>query len=897
MKTLRIIWLRIRSLCQRREMKREIDEELRFHLEQRTAENIAAGMTSEEAAREARKRFGNVQYVREECREVCGASFGETVWQDVRFGARMLRKNPGFTAVAVLTLALGIGANLALFTLLDDGFLRPRPVRHPEELWAIVPANASGEPKFFNLSLPYYDAIREYQTVFKGLTSLNRLYARLQTADGEEETFGDMVPANYFDFVGTRPCVGRGFLPEEDKPGADLVTVISYRLWQEHFEGIPDVVGKSLKLDGHAFEVVGVAPQGFVGLGSRAPNFWVTYAATDLFFRSPPLNVFGRLRDGVSPSAAADSLAPIVQEITKTLHPTRYTSSQTPLAANNNAEFTRVALLRAGYGSVDRQFAYEDRKSLIQVNSLAGLGTLLVMLIAAANLANLLLARGLDRHRELATRVALGATCGRLVRELTLEGVLLSILGCAAALFLLNWFGRMAPALMSAVVFFPDSPLNFHPDMRVVAFAVGLTLLVGIGFSLPPALLAMRFDPFVALKDSRAGGVLRERRWSLRKALVVAQVVGSLVLVSSVFLCLRGIRKELSRDVGFGPEPLMVARIDLEQVGYTTNTAPVACEELRRQLSLLPGVEEVGLIDGAPLRGERGGLVTDSLDGHEGTDVEFGHLEVGPGCFHTLGIPILEGCEVAEGDFTARRHVALVNESFVRKFWPGQQVLGKVIGFLHHNYEVIGVVRDARLEDVRKAPRATAFLSLEPAYASLYPTFIVRTRGHAESLMNPIRAELRRVNPRLLEGEVRAMRDVMQGPLTPQRNVMNLLAEIGVVALGLTMLGAYGLMSYLVKQRTHEIGVRLAVGARRADVVRLVLGRGLWLALAGTILGLPAAFGCAFLLRHLVFGVSPLDLLSLVVAAGAVSLAILVACWLPARRAARVDPMVALRYE
>ena len=878
-------------------MKREIDEELRFHLEQRTAENIAAGLTPEAAVREARKRFGNVQSIREECRAVRGASFGETTLQDLRFGLRMLLKNPGFTAVAVLTLALGIGANLALFTLLDDHFLRPRHVLRPQELWAIVPANAIGEPKNFNFPWPYYDAVREYQTVFKDLTSLNRLTARLQTSEGSEAIIVNMVSANYFDFVGTRPCIGRGFLPEEDKPGSDLVTVISYRLWQEHFEGIPDVIGKPLKLDDHVFEVIGVAPQGLVGMGSRAPDLWMTYSAKDLFFQSPSLNVYGRLRDGVSPSAAADSLAPIVQEVTKTLHPATYTSSRTPLDARNNADFTRVALFRAGYGSVNRDTAYESRKSLIQVTSLAGFGTILVMLIAAANLANLLLARGLDRRRELATRVALGATRGRLVRELALEGMLLAILGSLAALLLMDWCGKVAPALMSAVVVFSDPPLNFHPDVRVIAFALGITLLIGIGFSLPPALLAMRFDPFVALKDSSAGAGHRERWCSFRNILVVAQVAGSLVLVSSVLLCLRGIREELNRDVGFRPGPLIVAQGDLEQAGYTTNTAPVACETLRRRLSLLPGVEEVGLIDGAPLGGERGGLVTDSLDGHEGTDVHFGRIEVGPGCFHALGIPMLEGREVADADFTSGRHVALVNQCFVRTFWPDQRVLGKVIEFRYTKYEVIGIVGDAQLEDMRKTPRATAFLSLEPAYFSLHPTFLVRTRGHPESLMNSIRAELMRVNPRLREGQVRTMRERMQDPLTPQRNVMNLLAEIGAVALGLTVLGVYGLMSYLVKQRTHEIGVRLAVGARRANVVRLILRRGFRLALAGMMLGLPAAFCGAFLLRHLVFGVSPLDLMSFVVAAGAVSVAILVACWLPARRAAKVDPMVALRYE
>src|SRR2546425_55142 len=442
---------------------------------------------------------------------------------DVRFAFRQLLKHPGFTAVAVLTLALGIGANLALFTILDDQFLRPRPVLRPDELWSIVPADASGEPRFFNFSRPYYDAIRQYGRVFKDLISINGLTEKLRTPDGWEEIFGHMVTANYFDFVEVHPIVGRGFVPEDDKPGSALVTVVSYRFWKERLEGNPALAGKTLNLDGNVFEIVGVAPPGFIGMGSHQPDLLVTYCAEELFFASPSLNVFGRLRDGISPAAAAGSLAPLMQETTRTLHPMKYSPLRTPPEASNNSDFTGVALLRAGYGIADPHFAYESRRSLIQVNSLAGFGTLLILLIGVANLANLLLTRGLDRRRELAIRLAIGATRRALLRQLALEGVLLATLGTVAALLVLHWFGTMAPALMSAVVF-NRAPVSLHTDVRVLAFAVGIAWLIGVGFSLPPALLATRFDPFVALKDSGAAAGARERRWWLRNTLVVAQI-------------------------------------------------------------------------------------------------------------------------------------------------------------------------------------------------------------------------------------------------------------------------------------------------------------------------------------------------------------------------------------
>src|SRR5437867_1682109 len=284
---------------------------------------------------------------------------------DLKFAIRQLLKNPGFTAVAMLTLALGIGANLALFTLLDEQFLRPRPVKRPEELWQILPSDASGEPKFFNFSPPYCDAIRKHNRVFKDLITIHGLDTRQRTSDGWEDRFGHIVSANYFNFVGVQPVLGRGFLPEEDKPGADLVAVMSYRFWQEQFLGNPAIVGKTVNLDGHVFEIIGVVPPGFTGLGSHPPDFLLARAGEELFFLSPANNLIGRLREGISPAVAANSLAPIVQAITKSLHAAKHPPLQTPAEASNNSEFTRVALLRAGYGMADPEFAYHRRRTLI----------------------------------------------------------------------------------------------------------------------------------------------------------------------------------------------------------------------------------------------------------------------------------------------------------------------------------------------------------------------------------------------------------------------------------------------------------------------------------------------------------------------------------------------------
>ncbi|MDB6037864.1 MAG: hypothetical protein JWM99_1705 [Verrucomicrobiales bacterium] len=894
---------RLRALFQKQEFDVRMNEEMRSHIEMQTQENIEAGMEPQEARYAALRGFGWIESIKRTCREQRAVGWLENLGQDVRLGIRLLIKTPGFTIVTILTLVLGIGVNLLLFALLDNEFLSPRAVLRPEEIWSILPSDISGEPKFFNLSRPYYEAVRKYNRVFKNVVGVTSCNASLVTQEGLEKLRGQMVSGDYFDFLGVKPFLGRGFLPEEnDKPGMHSVVVLSFEIWRRHFNADPAVQGKTLTLRGAdrnlVLEIVGVAPPGFLGMGSIPHDFWV---ATSLEMDKalgyfPTYSLFGRLDAAITPSVAADALTVIVRDVTKTLHAIKYERYNAPTEANNNSAFTRVAIFRAGYGTILPEWIHYSRHDLIKLNGLAAFGTVSVLAMAAFNLANLFLARAFGRRREMATRIALGAPRWALVRQLTIEGTLLAGVATVGTLFVLSWFGHAAPGLFSAVVYNSETPLNLHPDVRVVVFSIVTAFLVGIGFSMPPALCATRFDPFVVLKESNADGSARARRWSMRKGLVTLQVAGSLVLLAGVSLSLSAIGRQLRIDPGFPPDQLIVAKLDLEKIGYSMESAPTVCEELRRRISSMPGIETVGIMDKPPFLEGHNSVVTDQLAGHEGSEVKYVQVQVGPEGFHALGIPMLVGREVTSSDFTGRQHVVLVNENFVRTFWPDQVALGKKIGWIKDKFEVIGIVRDARLDSPAQVPKPTIYMAMRP-YFALTPTFIVRTKSRPEALLGPIRAELKKFYPGLDQNEIFTMREAMRYPFTAQRNVTNLLGGIAAIALSLTVLGAYGLLSCVVSQRTHEIGVRLAIGARKSDVAKHFLRMGFRIALTGVLLGLPMAFCGSLLLRHIIFAVRPLDLAAFAIATGLVLLAILMACWLPVRRATRVDPIMALRYE
>ncbi len=742
---------------------------------------------------------------------------------DLKFAIRQLLKNPGFTAVAVLTLALGIGANLGLFAMLNELLLRPKPVVNPDELWAIEPADLTGEPVFANVCRPYYEAVRQHARVFKGVVGYAGIMAKLRTKEAAERSYVELVSGDYFSFLGITPALGRWFLPEEDaKMGTHSVAVISYGFWQRQLGESADVIGSTVTLNGKVIEIVGVAPREFSGLDFMQPALWLPTSMEKLMDETTRYHLVGRLAEPKLAVAAADLISPVVTEVTKELSGFKDPQwSRYGLSPN----FQRVRLEPIGRGLLGVAFV---KKRILDFLKFAGVATVLLLLIACANVASLFLVRALQRRKEMATRLALGATRGALVRQLVGEGILVAALGTAGALLAFSWIGGIITQLAS----WWQGP-DLHPtlDLRLLLFAAGSLLLVGVGFSLFPALSATGFQLFNALKDAEGSdGSDRKRAW-LRHGLIVAQIVGSLALLCGATLCLRSMSKQLAVDI---PQ----------------------------------------------------------LKSPDGNFIMFGVADVGPGAFAALGIPLLHGREVNQTDVELNHKVAVVNESFVRKFWPDQEPLGKQI----EDVEVIGVVRDARFSRFDVAPGPMVFWGASKE-SLLQAKLLVRAKRNPRHLIGDIHAELARIHPMLVQGEICTLRDTMKNALRIQHTALRILGILGGLALALCAIGTYGLMAYVVTRRTREIGVRIALGATRGLVMKLILTAGLRLGLIALAIGLPLALGAAGILRHQLAGISPFDPLSFIAVTLSVQTAVICACWLPALRAARVDPMEALRCE
>ena len=803
---------------------------------------------------------------------------------DLRYAFRQLLKNPGFSAVAVLTLALGIGANLALFAILNELLLRPKPVANPDELWAIEPADSAGQPVSANVCRPYYEAVRQRARVFKGVIGYAGIMPKLRTKEAAERIYVELVSGDYFSFLGIRPALGRWFLPEEDaKMGTHSVAVISHGFWQRQLGGSGDVIGRTVTLNGNAIEIIGVAPREFIGLDFMQPDLWLPTSMEKLMDETTRYHFVGRLTEPKLAAAAADLLAPLVADVTKELSGFR-DPQWSHYGVNTNLQGVRLEPIGRGLLGIA-----SVKKRILDFLKFAGVATVLLLLIACTNVASLFLVRALQRRKEMATRLALGATRGALLRQLVGEGILIAALGTAGALLAFSWIGRIITQLAT----WWQGP-DLHPalDLRLLLFAVGSLLLVGVGFSLFPALSATGFQLFTALKDAEGGdGSDRKRAW-LRHGLIVAQIVGSLALLCGATLCLRSMSKQLAVDVGFRSDRLVIAPLNLERIGFATNTVVPELAEIARRVALIPGVEEVGLSASKPLVGwERNGGIP-QLKSPDGNVIMFGVADVGPGVFAALGIPLLHGREVNQTDVELNHKVAVVNESFVRKFWPDQEPLGKQI----EDVEVIGVVRDARFDRFDAPPRPMVFWRASKE-SLLQTKLLVRAKRNPRHLIGDIRAELARIHPMLVQGEICTLRNTMKNALRIQHTALRILGILGGLALALCVIGTYGVMAYLVTRRTREIGVRIALGATRGSVMKLILTAGLRLGLIALAIGLPLALGAAGILRHQLAGISPFDQLSFIAVTLSVLTALICACWLPARRAASVDPMEALRYE
>ncbi|MBV9772850.1 MAG: ABC transporter permease [Gemmatimonadetes bacterium] len=789
----------------------------------------------------------------------------DTLFQDLRYAARALRRSPGFTLAAVLTLALGIGANTTIFSAANAFLLRPVNAEHPERVVRVYRNEHSP------LSYREYRYVREHNTSLAGIVGERNATLAMNAPTGNERVYGMLVSGDYFRVLGVPAARGRTFdTPDAAAPGAYPEVVLSHRFWRRRFGGDPGVVGSTIRLNTHPYAVVGVAKQGYDGayLG-YAPDLWVPLAesrpltGTDLAEVGGSMYVTARLKPGVSRQQAAGNLAALAAQLTR-LDP----SLREPVrlrvdsARGINAELRTPALAASAM-------------------LLAVVG--LVLLIACANLSNLLLARGMSRSREIAIRLSLGAKRARLVRQLLTESVLLALAGGALALVITLWTTDLLLGFLPQ-----DLPIavDLSPDRRVLAYTLLVSLGTSLLFGLVPALRASSPELVGALKDDTPG----HRRSRLRGALVVGEVTLCMVLLGGSALFLRSLANARHIDPGFRPEHVLDLGVDLGLRQYSEERGREFYHRLAARAESLPGVRSAAVVQVVPLSGSN--METSfALPGDDPNGRRTAYFNViGPKYFATVGTPVLRGRELAEGEADA----VVVNETFVRRTWPGADALGKRLDYGGKPMTVVGVTRDAKYVSLGEEPRPTLYLPHAGAYNGEM-TLLVRTSGDPAALARPLAAAAQSLDPSLPLPRPKTMTEEMELSLMPARFGAALLGVFGGLALLLATVGIYGVVSYSVVQRTREIGIRAALGASREALLRMVVGGSMRLVGIGLATGLALAVLFGVAASGLLYGVSPADPALLVGAPAVLALAALLASYLPARRATRVDPMIALR--
>ena len=806
---------------------------------------------------------------------------------DIRYGLRNFVKRPGFTAIAIITLALGIGANTAIFSLVNTVLLRPLPVPHPEELTEVYGTFHNGADYTIQSYLNYKD-YRDRNDVFSGLMAYRFAPMSISHESRNERIWGYLVSGNYFDVLGVQPFLGRYFTPEEDRtPGAYPLAVISYGCWQKRFASDRGIVGRALSLNGRTFTVIGVAPQGFNGTEvAYRPEIFVPMAMAHevepgsnwLESRdSDNLFAVGRLKPGVTTAQAEKALAAITLQLAK----------EYP----HENEGRGVRLLTPGL------FIPDIRNSVISFSSVLMGVVGLVLLLACVNLANLLLARATERRKELAIRLAMGASRARIVRQLVTESVMLSLAGGLGGVLLAAWINQ----LVTSIKLPTDIALIFdlRLDWRVLAFALVVSLATGVIFSLLPALQSSNPELVPALKDDSSLSGFRRSR--LRNSLVVVQVAVSLVLLVCAGLVVRSLQVAQKTRPGFTPENAVALSFDLGLQGYTEEKGRAFQRQLIERTQTIPGVRSVALTSTVPLTLDYS-YTSIYVEGQAITSTSELPVAVpnviSPNYFRTMEIP-LRGRDFTERDDKEESRVAIINETFARRFFPGREAIGRRFNFDGPDkpyWEVIGVAADGKYNSLSEDPKAAFYRPLLRDY-STNATLVARTAGDSNSALAALRGELLRMDSALPLYNVQTLSEHMNVPLFPFRMAATVLGSFGVLAIVLAAIGIYGVMSYVVASRTREIGVRIAVGAGKRDVLILIIKQGMTLAIIGLGSGLLIAFGVAQLMAKLLFGVSPVDLVTFAGVTLLLGLVAVVACYIPARRAMKVDPLVALRYE
>lgn len=806
--------------------------------------------------------------------------------QDLRYGVRMLIKRPGFTFVAVLSLALGLGANTAIFSLINTLLLRPLPIEQPERLVAL---NNVGENRMFStFSYPNYKDLRDRNDVFSSLIGYRIAQFNLSHDGINERMWGYQVTGNYFEALGVKPALGRLISVDDDRaPGAHPVTVISHKYWQRSFGGAQDVIGKEIIANGRRYVIIGVAPQGFLGSEiAAASELWFPLAmqpqldaGRNLLDERGAEILFaqGRLKPGVSRRQAKTALNALAAQLEREF-------------PDDNAG-KRITLSPPGlFGDTMRGAALGFVGLLMAVVGI-------VLLLACINLANLLLARAAERRREIAVRLALGASRLRLVRQLLTESLLLACAGGALGLPPALWLA----SLITAIKLPPNVPvaLNIHVDYRVYLFTFLLSLLTGVLFGLAPAWQATKTDLIPALKDEVSFGGQRRSWWM--SGLIVSQVALSLALLAGGGLMLRALRQAGTIKLGYDPRRSFEISFDLRLQGYESDQGKEFQKRLLERARALPGVESAGIADMIPvdLHFSRTTVYPEGRAPQRDARAPVTMLNrASPGYFRAMGTRLLQGRDFTEQDDAKSPRVAIVNETFARRLFPGESPIGKQFSLGSSDaarMQIIGVVEDGKYAGLNEDQRP--FVARPIWQSDIGPTsLVVRAAGDLPAVMAAARREAQQLDPHLPLASG-ALADKLSLPMLPARIVASILGGFGLLALILAAIGIYGVMSYAVTQRTREIGVRMALGAQKTDVLKLVIGQGLTLALIGVALGLPAALALTRVMKSLLFGVSATDPVTFVIASMALLAVTLLACYLPARRATKVDPMVALRHE
>jgi predicted permease len=898
-----VSWItRMKGMLRRERLDHDLDEELRSHLEMRAADNAAAGMSPDQARFDAQRRFGNTTLMKEDTRAMDIIGWMERLGQDLRYAGRMLLRSPGFTAVAILTLALGIGGNIAIFTVVRTVLLSPLPYPHPEQLVRVYDDLRGPNTHDVGMSVPELWDLRDKSGVFRDISALVSADANLTGGDQPERIELLGTSPSYFTMLGVQPQLGRVYTPQDAQPGFTLGVVISDGFWRRTFGADPQVLGKNIRVDSDLYSVIGVMPPGFRHPGRTLTNEVDVWGAAG--FMAPPFPVpvlrsvrllpgaMGRLKPGLTVPQAQARLDALSAQLSRE-YPTEY-----PAAAAWGLRLVSVK---------------EDLVGNVRTELFVLFGAVaLVLLIAYVNLANLLLARSASRRREIAVRLAVGAARGRLIAQLLTESVLLATISGGVALLALvwvkTWLLELAPADLPRL-----HEVNISPGVYLFAFAV--SILTGVIFGLAPALQTSRSSQVENLREGSRGSGSSKHQMKISRLLVVSEIALSLVLLIGTGLLLRSFWHLVEVRPGFDPHRVLTTRIWLpfpndpsEDAYHETEKRAEFYREVIRRVSGLPGVEEasVGSSNSLPIHASRAqfpfAIENRAAESQQTPVAEF--ASVSPGYFHVLKAPLISGRVFSDTDNSKGQQVALINETLARRYWPNEDPVGRHIGARSVQaatsqppwITIVGVVGDIKSDgfDAAAAPHIYIPAFQSPSYASVV---YLRTGGDPASLGAAIRREVQEVDPTIPVFGVQTMDEVISKYLGERRFALELLGIFAGVAVLLASIGIYGVMAYTFSQRTNEFGIRIALGAQRGDILRIAVGEGALVVAFGIASGIIGSAIFTRFLQSMLFEVKSSDPLTYIGISALLAGVTFVACLVPARRATLVDPLTALRQD